>query len=78
MTPIRLKLAEARARAGLSQARLAKRLGVRQATISDLERGKTQRIDLELLERLCVALDVDPQSLFIMERAKPARRKRRG
>ena len=74
MSPIRLALKEARDAAGLSQAELAARVGVRQATISDLETGKSQRIELGLLDRLGRALEVEAASLIV---TMPSRRTRR-
>ena len=70
--PIRLTLKEAREAAGLTQAELAERIGVRQATISDLETGKSGRIELDLLDKLCVVLGCEPEDLF--ERDKKRRR----
>ena len=54
-----------RERKGLSQAQLAKAVGVRQATISGLETGKTRRIDLDVLEKLATALGVKPAALLV-------------
>ena len=68
MTPLRLRLRDARQEADLSQAELAERADVRIATISDIETGKTgRRIDLDILERLARALGVEPGKLFEME-----------
>jgi len=44
-------------------ASLADRAGVRQATISQVELGTT-RIDLNVLDRLCAVLEVDPGELL--------------
>lgn len=60
------------ARLGLSQAQLAKAAGVRQATISGLETGKSRRIELDLLEKLAAVLGVKPAALL----AKDTKRKR--
>lgn len=49
----------------LSQADLAERAGVRQATISDAERGKSVR--LSTIRRLANALDVKPIELMSAE-----------
>ncbi|MDP9222884.1 MAG: helix-turn-helix domain-containing protein [Actinomycetota bacterium] len=56
MTPIVLKLKELRTAAGLTQVELAKRAGVRQATISALEGGRARRLDLAVVERLAKVL----------------------
>jgi transcriptional regulator with XRE-family HTH domain len=52
-----------RERRGLSQIQLAKAVGVRQATISDLETGKSGRIELRLLDRLAEELRVRASDL---------------
>lgn len=70
VTPIVLALKEAREAAGLTQVQLAEAVGVRQATISDLETGKSRRIDLELLEKLGTELGVDPAGLIVSEPRK--------
>lgn len=75
MTPIRVRLRELRAKRGLSQQALGERAGVRQATISDLESGKSQRADFAVLDRLARALDVDIGDLLERE---PEKRRRRG
>ena len=66
---------EHRERAGLSQAELAELAGVRQATISGIESGRTSRIDFAVLDALCGALGVEPGD--ILEREPPQRRRRR-
>ena len=66
VTPIRLTLQKERKRAGLTQAELSEKVGVRQATISRLEAGVTTQIDLPLLERICKALGVKPSKLFVL------------
>lgn len=52
MSPIVIRLQQLRKKAGLSQEALAEATGARQATISNLERGVTTRIEFELLDRL--------------------------
>ncbi len=74
VTPIRITLREAREAAGLTQVQLAEKADVRQATVSDLETGKSGRIDLEVLDRLCEALGVEPADLI--ERQGKKRRTR--
>jgi putative transcriptional regulator len=74
VTPIRITLQEARERAGLTQSELADRVGVRQATISDMETGKTTRIDLPILDRLCAVLKVEPGGLLERNKASPPAR----
>jgi len=64
MTPLRIRLREFRLDAGLSQAELAARSGVRQASISALETGKARRFDAVTVERLAAVLGVSPHELF--------------
>ena len=71
MSSTRLRIRTLRERAGLTQAQLADRAGVRQATISELESGKDRRL-LEVIDKLARALKVEPGEL--LERA-PRRRK---
>ena len=73
VTPIRITLREARERANLTQIELAERADVRQATISEMERGLTTRVDLDVLDRICRALGVEPGSLL---KQTPPRRKK--
>jgi transcriptional regulator with XRE-family HTH domain len=61
---VRFRLREAREQARLTQDELARRVGVRQATISNLESGKSTRISFALLGALCRELRVDPSTLF--------------
>ena len=76
MTPIYVRLRKFREAAGLSQLALGELAGVRQATISELETGKTRRIDMDVLDRLCAALNVTPGEL--LERETPPKRRGRG
>ncbi len=64
MSPVRFRLRDLRAARGLTQEALAELAGVRQATISQIERGATSRIDLDVLERLAAALGVQPGELL--------------
>lgn len=52
---------------GMTQVELAQQVKVRQATISDLETGRTRRIDLDLLTRIADVLDVEPGELLERE-----------
>lgn len=70
MTPLRIQIRERREALGLSQQALGNAAGVRQATISDLESGKSQGIDFKTLERLAKALHVEPGSLIVRESKK--------
>ena len=76
MTPIAIHLAALRHARGLSQAALGKRAGVRQATISGLETGRIRRVDLDILDRIARALDVEPGELIVRGPAKATRARR--
>ena len=65
MTPVILRVKELRLAKGLSQAALAEAAGVRQATLSAIENEQTRRVDLDVLERLAKALEVDPGFLIV-------------
>lgn len=69
MSPVRLRLKELRESRNLTQVELSDLSGVRRAAISELEAGKRQRVDLDILERLAEALDVEPGALFVREKA---------
>lgn len=58
MSPIVLRVREARLRRGWTQAELARRAGVRRATINSLESGRRQRVNLGVLEKVAKALGV--------------------
>lgn len=82
MTPLRLRLKEFREAKGLSQFALGELANVRQATISEMESGKSsvarQRVDLAILERLAKALDVEPGDLIVREPVTRPPRAHRG
>lgn len=67
MSPARFRIKELREARGLTQAALAQAVGVRQATINDLENGKSRQDTLDLIDRLCAALGVDPGELIARE-----------
>jgi transcriptional regulator with XRE-family HTH domain len=67
---LNLRLREYRQRRGLSQAQLARMAGVRQATVSGLETGKSRRIELDLLEKLAKVLKVKPAALLVDTKRK--------
>lgn len=78
MTPLLLRIKPLREAAGLSQGELADRIGTRRETLNRLERGKSGRIELELLDKLAHALGVAPGELFERRTVrKAADRKRR-
>jgi len=59
MTPIRLRVRELREAKGWSQAELARRAGIRRATLSAIEAEETSGVDFDVLERLAGALGVN-------------------
>jgi len=61
---------------GMTGAELAERAEIRPATLSDIENGKTSRIELAVLERLANALGVPPGMLFVQDTA-PAKKRGR-
>lgn len=75
MTPVELTLKALRAEARLTQAQLAEAVGVRQATINDLENGKSRRIEFDLIDALCRVLGkrldrtIEPGDLIVRRRA---------
>ena len=73
--PVRLNLKEWRTLKGWSQAELAKRAGVRQPTISDMETGIAKSVSFDVLDRLAGALGVHPTQLFVDR--PPVKRDRR-
>jgi transcriptional regulator with XRE-family HTH domain len=70
--PIYLRLRELRAALGLTQLELARRAGVRRATVSRLENARVSAIDLEVLERVSDVLGVEPG--FLLTRNPPQQR----
>ncbi len=60
----RLRLKEYRLRAGLSQMELAELADTTRATISNLETGKSLRVELDLLGRIAEALECKPRELL--------------
>ena len=57
-------LTEWRTLRGFSQQQLASLVGVRQATISDIETGKAKTLRLALLDKLAKVLHTDPAALL--------------
>ena len=64
MTEARLHLREWRERAGITQGDVAKALGVRQATVSDLERGVARTVKLAHLTKLARLFRCEPWELL--------------
>ena len=64
MSPLALRIRPARRKKGWSQAELARRAGIRQATVSKYERAALTSVDLRMLDKLARALGVSPRSLI--------------
>ncbi len=62
--PLVLRLREWREKRGLTQVELARKVGVRQATISRLETEESRRIELDVLDRLLRVLRCKPNDLL--------------
>lgn len=58
----------------MTQTELSRRSGVSAVTINGIANNKTTRVDLETLDRLCSALEVEPGEL--LEREAPRKRGR--
>jgi transcriptional regulator with XRE-family HTH domain len=65
MTPIMFRVREIRRAKALTQTELARLAGVRQATVSRIENGLVSSVNLEVLEKLADALEVDPGFLIV-------------
>jgi len=75
LTPVTIPLRELREARGWSQSELSRQSSVPQATISRIESG-TRRIDLDVLERLAEALEVNAVVLVRHTREEQKRRGR--
>lgn len=71
MSPIVLRVREARLRKGWTQAELARRADVRRATVNSLESAGRSRVNLAVLEKVAKALGVPTLALL---REEPRRR----
>ncbi len=65
MTPILLRIRELRRARGWTQTELARRAGIRQATVSRLEGNAVSSVNLVVIEKLAAALEVDPGYLLV-------------
>jgi len=61
--------------AGRTLYRLSKETGIRWATLAAMANGKAQRFDVELLDRICKALDCQPGDLLVRTESRKARKK---
>ena len=65
MSPVTFRVRQLREAMGITQAELAQRAGVRRATVNRIENGRTASIDLDVIDRLAVALGVEPGFLLM-------------
>jgi len=63
--PILLRVGELARQQGLTIKALAARAGIAYNTAHSLVTGRATRIDLDTLDRICTALDVEPGTLFV-------------
>ena len=68
MTPLSLRIREIRQVKGWTQTELARRAGIRRATVNRIENARVKAIDLEVLEKLAKALGCDPGYLIVKKR----------
>ncbi len=68
MTPLSLRIKEIRKAKGWTQAELARKAGIRRATVNRIENARVKAIDLDVLEKLARALHVDPGYLIVKKR----------
>lgn len=61
---IRIKVSDFLGRYKMTQKDLAQKTGIRPATISLLYHEETKRIDIEHIEKLCIAFHCQPGDLF--------------
>jgi putative transcriptional regulator len=54
---------------------LSKEAGIRWATLAGMANGKAQRINLELLDRICEALRCQPGDLLVRVESRKARKR---
>ncbi len=64
---VRLRIGEVARAQGLTIKALAERAGVAYNTAHALYTGRALRVDLDTLDRICGALQVEPGELFIRE-----------
>jgi len=65
MSPLTLRLKQLREARKLTQLQLAELAGVSRATVNRLEQRPPRLIDVDALEALAAALEVDPSYLLI-------------
>lgn len=61
---LKLILLAAREKKGLSQRKLARKIGIHHSSLNDLENGKIKKIDIEVLRKLAEELDLSLELLM--------------
>ena len=69
MTPVEIRLRDARKAAGYTQVELANRARMDQADISRIEKG-ARAISMDVLDRLCRALKCEPGDILVRTRKR--------
>jgi len=64
---LKLNLREVLSNSGLSRYELAKKLGLHYVTISSMINDEYKRVEVETLEKICLAMDVGISDLFVWE-----------
>ena len=75
--PIRIFLSRKLGELRMTQADLARKTGIRAATISDMYNEMCDRVNLDHLDLICEALDCDLSEILVWEPAKIKRTKSR-
>jgi HTH-type transcriptional regulator/antitoxin HipB len=70
MSPLVLRVRDLRKAAGMTQAQLAQRAGIRRATVNRIENDRVTAIDLKVLEKIADALEVEPGSIVVRARER--------
>lgn len=61
---LKLILLAAREKKGLSQRKLAKKVGIHHSSLNDLENGKVKKVDVEILRKIAEELDLSLELLL--------------
>lgn len=67
---LRLRVSDILEERDMTVAELSRRAKVVYRTALDLQKGNTKRIDLDTIEKVCIALDITPTELFEYTPAK--------
>jgi transcriptional regulator with XRE-family HTH domain len=77
VSPLRVRIREAREHAGLTQAQLALQARVSASTVYNIERGGRRMINLDVLQSLADALHAQPGALLADTRTTKRAKRRR-